>query len=201
MAQTEVQRVDWPTAWRSALNLYGIASVLQAFFAPFAAPAWLYFVYNSRRALVGAASAERPWAGGRHPKVYLTWFLPFMLMELAASIVILASPADFVTYVVTLVLYYVGVVVTLGLASRFITAAALPAARAHRELMDIAMIAELGSAFFQTAFVNLILPGVDLLVSLGVALGLALVSFVALDRADRAARAAGNAKARRLPRL
>lgn len=185
MASASRRGMDWPTAWRALVPVYGLAAVLHSLFPAFAVPAWAIFMIYGFKVLDGARGVRDPWAGRMSPRIYLIVFLPLLVLHLFAFTVLVQSPsfAPALIFAITLPL-------SMGAAAAFVAASGPPSVRAQTALVRTGFLSEIGSALANPLVLGGILPfgPSDPFLWGGISVALAVVSLAAFLLADRTAR-------------
>lgn len=177
MASSARPDMDWPTAWSALVPVYGLAVLLDAVFAPFAALVWVIFFLYARKVLDGARLAEDPWRGGASPRRYLLPFVAGLVVQVASYAGLTPSPSS------ASVSAILGTIVALAAASVFVAASAPPGVREARTWLGIGVGAEILSAVvFSVAVFMPFPPGQGLLVRLALA-GTSVAGFVIASHA------------------
>jgi len=199
MATAPPRRMDWPTAWRAMVPVYGLALVLHAFFPLFAAPLWLIFLYYAYKVLDSARVAESPWSGRGSPRPYFYTFPVLLLANLIAFALIPQDPTGRMALTAA-----VSGIAALALVAMFVAWSAPPGVRDRKALIRLGLVLGLGTALLGPAIVFGIIDlsaGAQAIAFAFGPTGLAFASGVAFVLAGRGAPRAPAEPARRRPRL
>lgn len=148
MSTAPPRRMDWHTAWRAMVPVYGLALVLHAFFPLFAAPLWLIFLYYAYKVLDTARVAESPWSGRGSPRPYFYTSSVLLLANLIAFALIPQDPSGRMSLTAA-----VSGIAALALVAMFVAWSAPPGVRDRKGLIRLGLALSLGSAFLGPAIV------------------------------------------------
>jgi len=189
--------MDWTTAWRALLPVYGLAVVLHAFFPAFSVPVWAIYGYYGFKVLEGARTAERPWRGRGSPRPYLVSALLILVVHYLSLVSFVASESR-----PALALLAVSLVMGMGLVALFTAASAPPGIRDARGWIRAGFLAEVAASVVNPVVLGafVYLGNAGGLGMQGLAIVLSASSYGAFVMASRAASRRAPAVARKVLR-